>query len=123
MLIRRLKRATLDQIFQAAYAAHGIDSATAAYWRYLKDPMNRFENVGALVSSMGWQFMLQRKVKEAIAVFTLQMETYPAQFRGAFNMAEVYKIIGQKEQAKKYYQQALKLAPDNAAIKTKLEGL
>ncbi len=122
MVIRRLKRATLDRIFRTTYAAQGLDSAQAAYWRYIKDPMNRFENVSTLVSSLGWQFMIERKVKEAITVFNLQTATYPDNWLGSYNLAEVYKIIGQKDQAKSYYQKALALDPDNATVKAKLEA-
>ncbi|MCB0832622.1 MAG: SMP-30/gluconolactonase/LRE family protein [Bacteroidetes bacterium] len=123
VILRKVSPTGLTQIFQNFLATKGLDSAIAATRSYTQDEHNRFEDVGVELGTLGWAMMKERKVKEAISIFSLQHDVYPKRWRPLYYLGEVYKILGQNETAADYYRQALKLDPSNSAVKDKLNQL
>ena len=121
--ISKIQLTTLDKHLTELLDAGNISAAEAAFSSYIKDPFHQGENLGPTLGRMGWQFMTKRKVPEAIRVFEWNIEIYPDRWRGYFYLGDVHKIIGQYEQAKKYYEMALEKDPGNSVLKKRLLDL
>ena len=121
--LRVIKLATLTGIFTATLEREGLEAAIGAYRQFKNDPQRRFEDTGPETGTLGWQLMKERKVREAIAVFTLMAESYPDRWRPQYYLGEVHKIIGQDTTAVDHYRQSLRINPDNPVVLQKLKEL
>ena len=65
-------------------------------------------------NSLGYRLMAQGKIKEAIAVFELNVEAYPRSWNVFDSLGEAYMNDGQTELAVKMYQKSLELNPQNS---------
>lgn len=61
------------------------------------------------------------RIKEAIAVFKLNVELFPDQPRAYMSLANTLGVSGEKEKAIKVLENAIKLHPDNDDLKQNLE--
>lgn len=80
------------------------------------------------VNRLGYEWVAQKKLDDALAAFTLNTELYPHSGNAYDSLAETYLTAGNKDLAKRYYQKALEVQPDygNAKgaqeiLKTKLQ--
>jgi tetratricopeptide (TPR) repeat protein len=78
--------------------------------------------VGQL-NQLGYQLLGMNRVKDAIEIFKLNVEAYPASFNPYDGLAEAYKADGQTDLAIKNYKKSLELNPQNANALEKLEKL
>ena len=62
-------------------------------------------------------------INSAIAIFTMNTESYPKSFNAWDSLAEAYLLNGDKKNAKKHYQQSLKLNPKNTNASNQLKKL
>ncbi|MBE2257173.1 MAG: serine hydrolase [Ignavibacteria bacterium] len=76
-----------------------------------------------LLNNAGYQFLNNGLNEEAIAIFKLNVEYFPGVANCYDSLAEAYLISGNKSEAKKYYEMALNLDPDNNNIKKAIESL
>ena len=67
------------------------------------------------LNDLGYRLLGMKKVREAIEIFKLNVETYPASANVYDSLGEAYMISGNKELAIKNYQRAVKLNPQNTA--------
>ena len=121
--ISKIELLTISQILSHYLDQNDIEGAKEAFWTYQKDPFHSNENLAAPIAALGWQYMVKRNVTAALALFNLNREAYPNNWRSYYNLAEVYKIIGQVPQAKEFYEKALKQQPDNKLVQGKLKTL
>ena len=62
---------------------------------------------------LGYRFLGENKVKEAIEIFKMNVEMYPDSWNVYDSLGEGYMNDGQNELAIKYYKKSLELNPDN----------
>jgi CubicO group peptidase (beta-lactamase class C family) len=89
-----------------------------------KDPKDPAVDENRL-NSLGYSFLLDKKLGEAIAVFKLNVELYPGSWNVYDSLAEAYMNNGDKELAIANYEKSLALNPENAngaAMLKKLKG-
>jgi CubicO group peptidase (beta-lactamase class C family) len=67
----------------------------------------------ARMNTLGYQLLGQKRVKDAIAVFTQNTVDFPNAYNTWDSLAEAYMINGDKELAIKYYKKSLELNPQN----------
>ena len=67
----------------------------------------------AQINRLGYWLLNKRKVDEAIELFKMNTEDYPASANAYDSLGEAYKIKGDKEQAIRSYQKSVELNPDN----------
>lgn len=121
--IRKIDIKTITEIFDAVLKKDGIEAAVKSYWEYRKDSSHQHEDTGAETGTYAWQLMIQRKIPEAIRVFTLLTETYPERWRPYYYLGQVNTMIGQTDKAIEFYKTALEKNPNNPLVETKLKGL
>ena len=61
----------------------------------------------------GYILLAEGKNDEALKVFKENVKKYPDSWNIKDSLGEAYKTLGDKKNAKKYYEEALKIAPDN----------
>lgn len=65
------------------------------------------------INNVGYRLLTQRKFEEAITIFKINVEAYPASANAYDSLGEAYMENGDKQQAIKNYQKSLELNPDN----------
>lgn len=66
------------------------------------------------MNRLGYDLIAVHRVKDAIAVFKLNVEDYPQSFNVYDSLGEAYMVNGDKELAIKNYQKSTELNPDNS---------
>ena len=72
---------------------------------------------------LGYVWLNEGHVPEAIEIFKLWVKTYPESFNAYDNLAEAYMKNGDTEKAIKYYKKSLELNPENNNAREKLKEL
>ncbi len=85
-------------------------------------PQNAVVDEGRL-NGLGYNLMRQGKLREAIAIFKLNVEFYPKSFNVYDSLGEAYATSGEKELAIANYKKSLELNPRNAGGATALKKL
>jgi hypothetical protein len=102
-----------------------IEEAIKAYKGLkAKDPKDQAVDENRL-NSLGYRFMGEKRLAEAIAVFKLNVELYPQSWNVYDSLAEGHMMNGEKELAIEYYEKSLALNPNNvngAQMLKKLKG-
>jgi tetratricopeptide (TPR) repeat protein len=71
-------------------------------------------NEGAL-NALGYQLLGQKKIKEAIEIFKLNVEAYPQAFNPYDSLGEAYLQAGERALALQNYKKSVELNPQNVA--------
>jgi tetratricopeptide (TPR) repeat protein len=121
----RPRPTTLEEELSEVYAAEGIEETLAAY-RTLRE---RFYGRGALdfgersLNELGYALLGEEKAADAIAVFRLNTELFPASANAWDSLAEGYLEAGDRARAIESYEKSLELDPDNRNAVEKLREL
>ena len=87
----------------------GIESALGQFNALKKD----YYVTEIQLNNLGYRLLGIKKVREAIEIFKLNVETYPQSANVYDSLGEAYVINGNKELAIKNYQRAVELNPQN----------
>jgi tetratricopeptide (TPR) repeat protein len=103
------------------------DVATAiAEYRKLKAANANYNFAETELNTLGYQLVGQKRLKDAIEIFKLNVEMYPASANVYDSLGEAFLADGQKELALINYKKALEINPTNnanaALIVKRLEG-
>ncbi len=66
------------------------------------------------LNAMGYALLNRKEYDKAIRIFTYNLELYPKSYNAYDSLAEAYLTIGDKENARKYYKQAVELNPGDS---------
>jgi len=88
----------------------------------------RMGEEGILISEsefdkLGYQLLDEKKIKEAIEIFKLNVETYPESFNVYDSLGEAYMINGDDSLAVKNYEKSLELNPRNTIAKMMIKRI
>jgi tetratricopeptide (TPR) repeat protein len=89
----------------------GIESALRSY-NALKQSSDYYVSESQL-NALGYRLLGMKKVREAIEIFKLNVETYPQSANVYDSLGEAYVANGDKELAVRNYQKAVELNPQN----------
>jgi predicted alpha/beta superfamily hydrolase len=108
---------------QEAIELYGIDAGLAMYRKIKSDPGNKLYLEENEFNAMGYRLMGRGRIKDAIAVFKLNVELYPDSFNVYDSLGEAYMNSGDAKNAIKNYKKSLELNPENANAKEMLKKL
>jgi CubicO group peptidase (beta-lactamase class C family) len=91
-----------------------IEEAMAAYRRIWDTDSASSAVAETRLNALGYAFMGEGKLKEAIAILSLNVEFYPSSANAYDSLGEAYMNNGEKEPAMRNYTKSLELNPDNA---------
>jgi CubicO group peptidase (beta-lactamase class C family) len=110
---------TLYQII----TAEGIDSAAGKYRDLKKNQPDAYDFQERELNGLGYNLLGQKKIKEAIKVFQLNVEAYPESSNVYDSLGEAFMLNGDKAPAIENYEISQKLNPNNANAVEKLKLL
>jgi tetratricopeptide (TPR) repeat protein len=118
----RPRPTTLEEELAEIHAAEGIDETVSAY-RELRE---RFYGRGAFdfgensLNMLGYALLDEGKAADAVAIFRLNAEHFPASANVWDSLGEGLLAAGQREQAIEAYEKSLELDPENTNAQEKL---
>jgi len=120
--IRRVVFPSAQNVLERAIKHQGVDAAVALYQQMkLRYPAEFLsEN---LLNNLGYQQLNAKHIREAIALFKLNVEAYPNAFNPYDSLGEAYLVQGDREAAIKNYRKSLELNPNNTNAVTMLKKL
>jgi len=101
----------------------GIESAAGKYRDLKKNQPGAYDFQERELNELGYNLLNQKKIKEAIKVFQLNVEAYPESSNVYDSLGEAYMLNGDKPPAIENYEKSLKLNPNNANAVEKLKLL
>ena len=108
---------------EQAINTDGIEAGLVKYRDIKSDPENKLYFEEREFNAMGYRFMGTGRMKEAIAVFKLNVELNPESWNVYDSLAEAYMKSGDNKNAIKHYKKSLELYPENANAKEMLKKL
>ena len=84
------------------------------YRAFKANPKNQFVSTEAETNSLGYRLLKVQRIKDAIEVFKLNVESYPNSANVYDSLGEGYANAGNKDEAIKAYERALKVNPNLA---------
>jgi tetratricopeptide (TPR) repeat protein len=112
-----------SSVIEKALADSGIEAA----WQELRsmkvDSANEFFFEESSFNALGYTFLREEKVAEAIVVFKMNVELFPDSWNVHDSLGEAYAANGDTEQAIENYRKALELNPGNENIREILRKL
>ncbi|MFN2510035.1 MAG: serine hydrolase [Pyrinomonadaceae bacterium] len=116
-------RMPLADVLHKTTAEKGIEAALAQY-RELKSGQAKVYDFGEPeLNTLGYQLLRDKKLKEAIEIFKLNVEAYPKGFNTYDSLGEAYMISGNTELATLNYKKSLELNPENTGATEMLKRL
>jgi len=90
----------------------GIEAAVAAFHEAQAKPDEYYVSEQG-INELGYEYLQAKRYKEAIAVFTLNVEVFPKSFNVYDSLGEAYAVAGEKDLAIKNYRRSLELNPNS----------
>lgn len=111
---------TLSEIAKELDAANDLGSFRARAQEFLQRRENAYQNVESEINNIGYDLMRSKKFSEAIEVFKVNAELYPASANAFDSLGEAYANAGKREEAIRSYEKALKI---DAGFMSSIEAL
>ena len=115
----------IAKVVYKTIASEGLEPAVKKYYELKKAAPDRYAFEEVQLNDLGYKLMARGKLKEAIRVFQLNVEAYPASSNVYDSLGEGYMKNGDQELAIENYEKSLKLDPANqnaVEILKKLKG-
>jgi tetratricopeptide (TPR) repeat protein len=90
------------------------DEAVRLYRAFRTDPVNAYAETEAAINGLGYRLLGLQRIEDAIAVFALNVESYPGSANAHDSLAEAYLAAGDRERAIAHYRRVLAIDPGNA---------
>jgi CubicO group peptidase (beta-lactamase class C family) len=100
-----------------------LEAAISQYRELKKASPQDFNFQPAELNQLGYALLQAERIEDAIKVFQLNTEAYPADANGYDSLAEAYAAKGEKSLAIKNYAKSLELDPNNTNAVEKLNQL
>ena len=115
LLVRRLSgylKVPAADVLRETIQGSGIDAAKAKFTE-IRSKTDEYLVAEDQINNLGYEYLQAGKIKEAIAVFTLNTEAFPESFNVFDSLGEAYAAAGEKEQAIRNYRKSLELNPQS----------
>ncbi len=113
----------MDPGFSEVLRRDGVDSVVAYYHAQRRQDSSAVLFSERQMNALGYQYLNQKKVKEALELFALNIEAYPHSSNVYDSYAEALMPDHQYPLAVQYYERSLALNPGNENARKKLEEL
>ncbi len=110
-------------IIEKVIEEDGIDAGLERYQELKTENRGEYIFKEELLNRLGYRFLLNNKLPEAIKVFKLNAKENPDSFNVYDSLGEAYMKSGNNAMAMKNYEKSLELNPDNENGKKMLEKL
>lgn len=104
----------------SAIAISDMPLFISRYRDFKSAPANKFANTERETNALGYRLVAAKRFADAIEIFKLNVESYPASANAFDSLGEGYLMAGNKDEAIKSYKKALDLDPN---FRSSLEAL
>jgi beta-lactamase regulating signal transducer with metallopeptidase domain len=101
----------------------GIESGVKVFHKMKKPGAGDYLFDEKEFNTLGYMFLYNKKVDEAIAVFKLNVDEYPDSWNVYDSLGEALMVAGKYDKSKKYYEKALSMNPEAESAKKALQKL
>lgn len=91
----------------------GIDKAVIAFKEIMEFEKETFEISEVELNNLGYSFLAEDKLDEAIGIFQLNIDAFPKSFNVYDSMGEALMKKGKDEKAIEYYKKSIEINPQN----------
>jgi CubicO group peptidase (beta-lactamase class C family) len=115
----------IDKVLYKTISTEGLEAAVKQYLDLKKNQPETYDFQERLLNGLGYNFVRQKKYKEAIRIFQVNVVAYPSSSNAFDSLAEGFMLNGDKALAIENYEKSLKLDPGNTnavAMLKKLRG-
>ncbi|MEO8215508.1 MAG: amidohydrolase family protein [Acidobacteriota bacterium] len=102
---------------------HSIDEVVAAYRSLRKSESGKWNFSEPQLNALGYQLLKEGKKVEAVAIFTLNVEMFPASANAYDSLGEALESTGDHDGAIANYEKVLAIAPGNVNATKMLETI
>jgi len=102
-----------EELLTATFESEGFAAAMAAYREYKANPAHRYVETERSMNQAGYFLLENDMATEAIEVFTLNVEAYPARWNVHDSLAEALAVAGRVEEAIESYERSLAMNAEN----------
>jgi tetratricopeptide (TPR) repeat protein len=107
---------SLSELLMEAVAANDVAQAAQRYETWRADPVNTYADYAeAEVNRLGYELMSKKRLRQAVAVFQLNVAAFPTSVNAYDSLGEAYAAAGDREAAIRSYEKALQLDPDSGS--------
>ena len=106
------KRSIAEALYKVAIEKGGV-AAVSEYRKLKAAKPNEYDFAEGELNTLGYQIMRRDRTKDAIEIFKLNVEMFPAAFNPYDSLGEAYLADGQKELALTNYKKSVELNPEN----------
>ena len=110
-IIKYKPQRSLREIAMELFQANDLKSFRAKALEFKNNPMNVYQSIEADINTFGYRLVNMKKMDEAIDMFKLNTELYPGSANAFDSLGEAYANQGNREEAIKSYEKALKIDP------------
>ena len=119
----KLPEPQLFDMLSATIVQKGVEPAVRQYRELKRTQADKHDFSEDLLNDLGYALLENRKLKEAIEIFKLNVEVFPQSANVYDSLAESYMVNGDKELAIKNYEKTLELSPQNPLAVERLKEL
>jgi CubicO group peptidase (beta-lactamase class C family) len=116
-------RMPIADLLHKTIADKGIEAGLAQFRDLKASQGNVYDFSEPELNTLGYQLLRERKIKEAIEVFKLNVELYPKGFNTYDSLGEAYMVSGNNELAALNYKKSLELNAQNTNATEMLKRL
>jgi len=116
-------RMPIADVLHKTIADKGIEAGLAQFRDLKATQGNVYDFSEPELNTLGYQLLRERKIKEAIEVFKLNVELYPKGFNTYDSLGEAYMVSGNNELAALNYKKSLELNAQNTNATEMLKRL
>jgi FKBP-type peptidyl-prolyl cis-trans isomerase len=118
-----VKPTTLSEILSRTLKEKGIEAAVAQFREMKSKGAADFYASESDMNAWGYRLLADKRTKEAVEVFKLNVEAYPQSANVYDSLAEAYLALGEKQSAIDNYRKALELDPKMESARKALQTL
>ncbi|UCF18270.1 MAG: tetratricopeptide repeat protein, partial [Gemmatimonadota bacterium] len=116
-------KASIAQVLRETIESDGVAAGIERYRELREHRFDEYEFGERELNRLGYYFLGAGDIPAAVAVFKLNVESYPQAFNTYDSLGEAYIEAGQKDLAIKNYRKSLELNPGNDNARAKLAEL
>ena len=118
-----LKGATPAWIVDKAIKEGGLEAGIEAFREGWANRAFDPEKTESDMNTLGYKYLNQDRIEEALAIFKLNVETFPGSWNAFGSYAEALLKSGENEKAAKNFERSLELNPDNERARSMLDEI
>lgn len=109
----RMPEPQLFDIIGSTIATKGVAAGVEQYRALRRTQPEKYDYGEEMLNELGYDLLHAGKSADALAIFTLMVEMFPASSNAYDSLGEAYMALGQKELSIKNYERSLQLDPEN----------